>query len=75
MAIRLTSEQLDAVQRAAAPLAPDRRQAFIDQVTAALQGMPEIGPGNLHRVIADAQREHFDPPRFADGLSTPRWSR
>jgi hypothetical protein len=29
-------------------------------------------PGNLHRVIVEAQREHFDPPRFADALSAPR---
>jgi hypothetical protein len=75
MPIRLTNEQLDAVLRAAAPLAPDRRQAFIAQVTTALQSVPVVGPGNLHRVIAETQREHFDPPRFADALSTPRWSR
>jgi hypothetical protein len=70
--IRLTSEQLDAVQRAAQPLSPDRRQAFIAQVTAALQDVPVIGPGNLHRAIVAAQREHFDPPRHATTLSAPR---
>jgi len=75
MPIRLTGEQLDAVLRAAGPLAPDRRQAFIDQVTTALQNVSEIGPGILHRVIVAAQHEHFDPPRFATILSAPRVGR
>jgi hypothetical protein len=75
MPIHLTSDQLDAVQRAAAPLARERRQAFIDQVTTALQDVPVIGPGNLHRAIAEVQRQHFDPPRFSDSLAAPRFGR
>jgi hypothetical protein len=53
-------------------LAPE---AFIHQVAETLQSVPVIGPGVLHRVIADAQRQHFEPPRFATALSAPRWSR
>jgi hypothetical protein len=34
--------------------------------------VPEIGDGVLHRVIVEAQRQHFDPPRFAGTLSKPR---
>lgn len=68
----LTAEQLDTVFLAAAPLARDRRQPFIEQVTAALQHEPELGPGVVYRAIAAAQHKHFDPPRFADALSAPR---
>jgi hypothetical protein len=68
----LTSEQIDSVLRAAAPLAADRRQAFVDDVTTALQTVPVLGPGVIHRVIVDAQRAHFEPPKFADMLSAPR---
>ena len=58
----LTDEHLAAIRYAAAPLAPDRRQAFVDQVTAALELVTQLGPGVLHRVIAAAQRSLFDPP-------------
>jgi hypothetical protein len=68
----LTDEQRDAIERAAAPLARDRRDAFIEQVTAALQGVPELGPGVVYRAIATAQRAHFDPPKFNDTLGAPR---
>ena len=67
----LTTEQLDAIRIAAAPLARDRQQAFITQVTDTLQHVPEIGPGILHRAIVEAQRAHFDPPLF-DGAYVPR---
>ena len=73
MPIRLTSEQLDAILLAAKPLTPDRRQAFITQVADALQHVPVVGPGVLHRTIAAAQRQHFDPPNLVGG--TIRWSR
>jgi hypothetical protein len=35
----------------------------------------ELGPGAVHRLVRDTQRRYFDPPRFADALSAPRWSR
>ena len=70
MVIRLTSEEHDAVLRAATPLAADRREAFIADVIASLHDVPEIGRGDCHRVIVDAQRAHFDPPRFADAWQT-----
>ena len=68
----LTSEDLAAaVLRAAAPLAPERRQPFIADVIAALQGVP----GAVHRAIIAAQHQHFDPPRFATNLSAPHAGR
>jgi len=66
MPLHLTAEHRDAVLYAAQALTADRRRAFVDDVTTTLQTLPEIGPGNLHRVIVDAQRAHFDPPQ---GLS------
>jgi len=75
-AMSLTSEDLAAaVLRAAAPLAPERRQPFIADVIAALQGVPVVGPGAVHRAIVAAQHQHFDPPRFATNLSAPHAGR
>ena len=71
----LTDEHLAAIRYAAAPLAPDRRQAFVAQVTAALELVPELGPGVLHRVIAAAQRSHFDPPSINGRPDVPARSR
>jgi hypothetical protein len=59
--IRLSDSEIDAVMRAAQPLEPSRRDAFLQQVAAALQGR-QIGPGLVHRICAEAQRAHFDPP-------------
>jgi hypothetical protein len=60
--IRLTDEQMDAVFRAARPLRVADRDAFLQDVAAALQGRPELGDGDVYRVLADVQRRHHDPP-------------
>ena len=60
--IRLTDSQLDAVLAAARPLAVGDRDAFLQDVAAALQGRSEIGDGDVYRAIADVQRRHHDPP-------------
>ena len=57
----LTDDQLDAIMRAARPLAPDARGPFLEMVAAALHGR-DIGDGALYLIIRDAQRQHFDPP-------------
>jgi hypothetical protein len=64
--IRLTDVQLDVVMAAAAPLPVDRRDAFLQEVAAALEGH-EIGDGILHRVIAEVQRKFWDPPLVTAG--------
>jgi len=65
--IRLSDSELDAVMAAAQPLAVERRDAFLQQVASALQGCGEIGPGVVHRICAELQRAHFDPPDLGAG--------
>jgi hypothetical protein len=60
--VRLTDEQLDAIFRAAQPLAVGDRGAFLQEVAAALQGRSEIGGDDVYRVFAEAQHRHHDPP-------------
>jgi hypothetical protein len=60
--IKLTDAELDAVMAAARPLAPHQRDAFLQRVAELLRTCGEVGPGSVHRAIAEAQREHFDPP-------------
>jgi hypothetical protein len=59
--IRLTDAELDAVLAAARPIAVERRDAFPQRVAAELRGR-EVGPGLVHRVVAQVQGEFFDPP-------------
>ena len=69
--LRLTDDQLAAVLQAAEPLAVGDRGAFLQDVAAALQGQ-ELGDGTVHRAVAQAQRQYYDPP-----ILTPRsrWER
>jgi hypothetical protein len=60
--IRLSDDELDAVMRAAAPLSVERRDAFLQQVAAALSRCGEIGPGVVHRICAEVQRAYFHAP-------------
>jgi hypothetical protein len=47
---------------AARPIAVERRDAFLQQVAAELRGREVLGPGLVHRICAEVQREHFDAP-------------
>jgi hypothetical protein len=62
--LKLSDAELDAVLAAARPLAPDRRDAFMQAVADALSSLGELGPGAVYRAIRDTQREFFDPPDF-----------
>jgi hypothetical protein len=63
--LALSDEQLDAVFRAARPLRVADRDAFLQEVAAALQGRSEIGDGDVYRAIAEVQRKFWDPPQLA----------
>ena len=60
--IKLSDDELTAVMAAARPIAVNRRDQFLQQVARSLQACSEVGPGAVHRAIAEAQRAHFDPP-------------
>jgi hypothetical protein len=72
--LALTDEQLHAVMRAAFPLQPRDRDAFLRDVATALQGISELGPGLLHRVVCEVQRRYWDPPLQADNGGS-KWRR
>jgi hypothetical protein len=61
--LALSDDQLTAIMQAAAPLPFNRRAAFLEEIAAQLRGR-EIGDGLVHRVIAQVQHAHFDPPDF-----------
>jgi hypothetical protein len=59
--IAFSDEQLDAITRAAQPLAPAERQRFFEAVSAALEGR-EISDGTVYLAIRQAQRQFFPSP-------------
>jgi hypothetical protein len=59
--IALSDAEMDHVYAACRPLAPDRRDGFLQALARELQER-EIGPGTVHRAIVKVQREYFDPP-------------
>jgi hypothetical protein len=63
MPLALSDAQVDAVVRAAQPLAPADRGAFLEELGRVLAGYREIGDGQLYVVIREVQRRHFDAPR------------
>jgi hypothetical protein len=69
--LSLSDDELAQIMSACQPHAPDRRSAFLRQVADTLQGCPVIGPGAVYRAVAQAQREHFDPPQLGSGSSGP----
>jgi hypothetical protein len=69
MPFALTADERTAIETAARPIPRDQRDAFMKAVRAALATVPERGPGIVHRVIREAQRQFrgaaavpFDPP-------------
>jgi hypothetical protein len=60
--LNLTDTELDIVMRAAQPLAVQDRDGFLKEVAARLAALPHLGDGAVHRVCAEVQRRHWDPP-------------
>jgi hypothetical protein len=69
--IALSDAELDAVMAAARPIAVDRRDEFLRAVAEKLTAVPMVGPGVVHRVVQEMQRQFFDPPIFTNG----RWGK
>jgi hypothetical protein len=66
--IHLSDSQLEQILRAAAPLAPNERSAFLADVAAALHGQAR-GDGAVFRVIREIQKRYFRPPELTPGGS------
>ena len=62
MPLSLSDDELSAVLAACQPLAPDMRNAFLQEMATALAGVPVLGPGAVHGVIVATQRRFFEPP-------------
>jgi hypothetical protein len=60
--VRLSDDELSAVMAAARPLAVEMRDPFLQAVAHALSARDVIGPGTVHQVCRDLQRQFFDPP-------------
>ena len=48
---KLSSDQVEAVLRAARPLPPASHAAFLEDVSSALNELDDLGDGVIHRVI------------------------
>ena len=59
--VKLTDDELDAVFRAAAPLAVEDRDQFLCDVAAELRGR-EVGPGLVARVCVEVQKRYLFAP-------------
>jgi hypothetical protein len=68
--IHLSAEQVQAITRAAWPLAPDERVGFMAAVFERLLfDRHEIGDGSLGRTLRELQARYFTPPSdFEAGL-------
>ena len=60
---------------AARPIPVARRDDFLQAVAASLRRCDVIGPGVVHRICAEVQREHFDPPALERSVGLSRWDR
>ena len=72
--LRLTDDQLDIIRRAAVPVHPHDRAAYLEAVAELLAGR-EIGDGSVARAAREAQRRFRNPPDLSRGHHVPRWAR
>jgi hypothetical protein len=63
MPLKLSDSELDAVMSACRPLDRDQRDQFLLAVAHALSGQ-EIGPGTVHRVVAEQQQRFLKSPEL-----------
>jgi hypothetical protein len=72
--LKLTDDELTHLFQAAAPIAIERRDDFLEAVAATLLGSAgPIGPGTVHRAIA--LRLYFRSAAQSAGPSRGRWDR
>jgi hypothetical protein len=64
--LKLTDDQIDQIFRAAAPLAPHDRDAFLRDVAERLS-KTVVGEGSVYKACVEAQRSFLDYPQFGSG--------
>jgi hypothetical protein len=72
--IGLTDDQLLTIQRAAGPLHPQDRGAYLEKVVELLSGH-EIGDGLVGRAAREAQRQFLRAPELEPRRTPSRWDR
>ena len=65
-AMRLSEPQTIAIINAIRPLQEHERAALLAALVALLAGRHEVGDGELGRMLARLQRDHFRPPTDAE---------
>jgi hypothetical protein len=71
--IKLSDDELNVVLAAARPLAVEMRDPFLHAVARALSGRDVVGPGTVHQVCRELQRQFFDPPDLSRAAGTSKW--
>ena len=64
MPLKLSDAELTAVMDACQPLRPYDRDPFLRALAQELGREPQLGPGVIHRVAKNLQRQFFGPPQF-----------
>jgi hypothetical protein len=72
--LKLSDQQMDAVLRAAQPLARVDRADFLEAVAARLAGT-EPGDGEVFRVVREEQRRFFSPPNLSRSTARTKYER
>ena len=67
--ISLSDAELTAVLDACKPLRPGDRDPFLRALAQELGREPQLGPGVIHRVARNLQRQFFDPPDLSGIVS------
>ena len=70
---RRSLRRLDAVMAAARPLPVHLRDPFLHAVAHALSERNVIGPGTVHQVCRELQRQFFDPPDLSRSNDTSKY--
>jgi hypothetical protein len=71
--LKLSDQELDHILAAARPLPVGARDAFLQSVARALSGRDVVGPGTVHQVCRELQRQYFDPPDLSRAAGTSKW--
>jgi hypothetical protein len=76
MPLALTDDEYAAVRAAAAPIHPLQRDDFLRALAGELERHPVVGPGLVHRLAADLQRQFVVQARTeADSAGAPQHHR